>query len=238
MGELDGRRVKVYEAYSTAHAEFIAAATRVDVCSSFLPSVIRLEGPFVFSEWTEGKTARDTTPEALANMLAAVHRVPVANLPACDFDYWHDLVEPRFLRTAAILGRSRLAQTDVARVSEMWDARPGFLSHPDLTPHNIIQNSVGRRVVIDNEFLSIGRIPLLDLCNAVSTFSPRDRQRTFDVWRDFGVAPSKDELDVVSAAWMARTTGSAFVSGELSRAAGLIDLYLESFHNILPFSRY
>jgi aminoglycoside phosphotransferase (APT) family kinase protein len=232
-GELDGRKVKIYEAANEHHARFIEALCAQKDLQGCFPATRSVHGRFLVADWVENRANSSANPAALAALLQRIHRTPLADLPTVGFDYWHDLVKPRFVRAAELLGIARLAAEVIGRVSDAWNRSPHYLMHPDLTPANTTLTD-DQWQVIDNELLTIGGLPLFDVCNAAYPLRGQAAQDFASAYLAGGAVPIKAEDEsVLIDAWLARILGSQFVAGNVALAAQTIRAY-ESRQNILP----
>jgi phosphotransferase family enzyme len=232
-GELDGRKVKIYEAANEQHARFIGAVCAREDLRDCFPAMRGVLGRFLIVDWVENRASSSTPPAALATLLQRVHQTPVAELPIVGFDYWHDLVKPRFVRAAELLGILTLAESVIRRVSDAWGQSNQFLMHPDLTPANTVL-SENRWQIVDNELLTIGGLPLLDLCNAVYPLRREAGQQfatTYLAGSTLQIEP--DDKSTLNAGWFARIIGSQFAAGNVSAATQTINRY-KLGKNILP----
>lgn len=233
---LEGRAVKLYEAHSAEHAEFIRMVSSLPETGGLFPAVKMTSGPFVVADWAPGIPDQHSDIEGHLARLHKLHALSVSSLPFSGFDYWHDFVLPRFCRAVALLGFSSLVEDVTGIVNPVWSERPGFLSHPDFTRDNVVKSPEGGAVkVIDNEFLAIGHLPLLDLCNVLKALPIEERERATRYWFQLGSQVSHTELSATAAAWFARLVGTAFISGRLNDALELCHSYKQDPLGILPF---
>ncbi|MEL6954645.1 MAG: phosphotransferase [Pseudomonadota bacterium] len=214
-GRLEGRKVKVYQAFGFEHAAFIAALSEMH--AKFFPKVLTTSGRWVFAEWVEGKDGTRDIPEC-ARILAEVHKLDTAELPQPGFDYLGDYIIPRF-RDAACLGGDAARFDDIIARVKNFDAKSRF-SHPDLTPANVIQTEAGA-IIIDNELVSIGTLPLLDACNCVKNLRRQERPEFWSHWITLS-PPSEKEVHVTALAWMLREIGSRFITGDFNGCHDLL----------------
>jgi hypothetical protein len=229
----DGTRVKVVEAHSPAHAQLIVGLAR-GALSEIMPPVLGVEGSLVVSAWVErAPRAPDPDARALAGLLARVHAAAVPAAPA-GFDPWADHVLPRARRAAAALDASTELEAHLAPALELAAATP-HVTHPDVTPDNVIPRSDGGLSIIDNELLGVSRSSWLDLANLARGVE-RDRSSALEAYvRAGGREPSADELHGARAMWLARMLGSWFLAGRLHDARAMLSAGVDSLR--LPFER-
>jgi hypothetical protein len=233
-GEGSGRRFKIYEAAKPTHAHFIHLVSNHEKLSMHFPAVRAISGRFLLVDWVEN-TAKSSPPlDALASLTQALHRLPAAELPAAEFDYWHDYIKPRFVRAAEFLGRAGLAKLIVAEVTKAWEDSPRYVMHPDVTPRNLVRAASGRWQIVDNELLGIGGIPLLDLCNtAYALGTALGPAYVASYLSTANIRVSKKEVGPLNAAWLSRRVGAEFVGGNILSAQRLFDMY-EAGETVLP----
>jgi len=232
-GRRQGSAIKIYEAANVQHAEFIAAACKHGHLANCFPPVRVGCGRFLIANWSEDLRPSGPPVEVLVELLNQLHRTPIHELPAVGFDYWHDYIKPRFKRVTELLGSDALADEVIALVSRAWDRALRYLTHPDLTPRNVVLNSARQWQIIDNELLSIGGMPLLDMCNTAYAFGAVGQTFADGYLASADASVSDVDISAVNAAWLARLTGTAFVAGDLVGAKRLIDRYRRG-ETVLP----
>ena len=233
-GKLNGRAVKVYEAANREHAHFIRSVSQHELLADCFPTVRHIRSRFLVVDWAKNRGA--ATPPALEELSRKLHETPLAGLPPSGFDYWHDLIRPRFVRAAELLEEDGLACQVIERVNHVWDTAPKCLMHPDLTPRNVVSTAHNRYAVVDNELLGIGGLPLLDLCNtayAIGAGACTDYGTTYLALR--GTHVDEDLIRSLKDAWLARIVGSCFVAANLHAASKILKAYRQG-ENILPLS--
>ena len=233
-GKWQGKPIKLYEAAGVEHARFIQSVCAHSVLADCFPRVQVLHGCFLQVDWVERKAKIEPPPDVLANLLRRMHSVPVEELPSPGFDYWHHHLRPRFVRAAQLFGIGSLAARINAEVDAHWSNSRQCLMHPDLTPSNVVLNAQGSWQVIDNELLTVGGLPFLDLCNAAHGTGSRAGQLVAELYlAQTGWSPTLQQIRALNAAWFARVLGSSFVGGKLDAAQNLVKRY-RGGENILP----
>lgn len=210
-----GRKTKAFQAHSPAHASFISAASAA--APDIFPRVEGVFGRWLVTEWVEGDQ-QSVTRDHCIDLLDTLHAMDLTSLPQPGFNYLEDFVLPRFVEAASLAGR-------LAHVQHHMDAvlsheAPLHLSHPDVSRANVVLRQ-GSSVVIDNELLSVGKLPLLDACNAVKSMTRPDRQAFWATWIA-NRAPSDAEIHVTSLAWLFREAGSHYLTGRFSKCDALL----------------
>lgn len=172
-GKLNGRDVKIFECANGEHASFVASLMAEGPGSRFFPDVYGVHKEFVVSEWVSGRqlTSRDlvrsqTLIGQLEDVLGIIHGQSPES--SAGFDYVEDHIRPRFARGCRALGLARFFN----RVENSWSVMRGlssrpFISHPDLSPANMIVTKQGQVKIVDNELLNVSRAPWFDQMHVV-----------------------------------------------------------------------
>lgn len=221
---LDGERVKIYQCHSAAQASLIEDARTFDVEGIRFPHCPWRDGDWVAATWIEGtvwdrKALRDRDRlTSVARFQAALHRRK-QETPTDGLDY------PGWLRRRA----AALAPPDLQSAVAAWtqdSESPGSgsatLSHPDLTPANVVAGHL-----IDNELLGYGPVPLLDLFNTLRTTGWRMRSLARPYAAAYSAAggdlsPLADNPGTYLALWNLRLLGSYCQSGAPAKARALV----------------
>lgn len=224
--------VKIYEAHSPAHANFIRVISTLKNIGEFFPATHAIQGQMVIAEWVHGVRKESLDVRTIANIQAIFHNFPQP--PLCDFDYIRDFIQPRFVRAMNCINAAATCAEVIAQVDSAW-SKGRYLMHPDLTPDNIICSSNGSVKIVDNELISVGGIPLLDVCNTAYSLKPDQRAEYIATYfRLSHECVRVDDLKIISGAWFMRASGSAFVSGNLNEVKRLHTKY-ERGDLVLPF---
>lgn len=227
-GDRSGQAVKIYEAKNKQHALFIQSVLGDRGLSSLFHKIISEQGSFLVAEWVTGKVMSEPLLSELADMQWRIHSASIDGFPEPGFSYWFDYIWPRFERASELLDAGELAAEVFRKVSECWNGA-AVLMHPDITPRNIVRNPSGQWQIIDNELLSIGGMPLLDVYNTASSLGPEEREKYKKMYCEMsGKSPNKEEIEALNAAWLARKVGSMHVQGRLLKASEIIGLYKET----------
>ena len=228
-----GTPVKIVEAWSPDHARSIAELS-AGALSDLLPPVVGVEGSLVVSEWVERDAAApDPDAATLSAMLARIHAVAVTDLVAA-FDPWGDHVLPRARHAARTLGATERLEELLGPALVYVAATPPLVSHPDLTPDNVVPVPGGHRIV-DNELLGVGSTPGLDLANLARGLEA-GRSEVLPAYVAAGGRPLDDATLVATRAlWLARMLGSWFVAGRIRDCRLLLEAGPEA--RPLPFER-
>jgi hypothetical protein len=235
------RPVKVFEAATRKHAEYIAAISRHRDLGSLFPPVLDLCGTFVVAEWIDGVSMHDVAAASgeaklteLMKVQQQLYKTPLAGLPELDFDYWRDVLWPRFERFAPLLDAAGVVESVRSRAESGFSFQPGTVLHPDLTLKNIVIQNDGNLRIIDNDVLSAGRCHLLDMCNTAYTLPAEPREAHVSQF----LATMQMELcvaaDAAEAIWLVRMVGSHCLAGRIDAARTILAEYGKAT-SILPF---
>lgn len=225
-----GQDVKVYEAFSAEQALFIAAVS--SSLPDMFPSVLELRGAWVIAEWVEGAPLKGDIEAQQEHVLRRIHALPLSDLPPAGFCYLRDFILPRYQRAAALAGDPSSLDDCLSAVES--DNDPTIIMHPDVSPDNLLCMPDGRVVCIDNELLCTGRMPLLDLCNALRPLSLVGRKRLAQNWFA-NVMPTREVVDRLAQAWIMREAGAGFIRGDMKLCQSLCIARRENAARCLPF---
>lgn len=213
-----GQVVKLYEAFSEEHANFISAVSAA--LPDLFPAVLEVRGAWVMTEWVEGQPLSEDVEAHQAKVLRRIHSLALNDLPPVGFCYLNDFIIPRCMRAAKLAGTPETLNEYATEIEFATDART--LMHPDVSPNNLLQTADGRLVCIDNELLSVGRMPLLDLCNAMRPLPQVGREKLAGIW--FGdSAPLPNVVDRLALAWVMREAGAALRRGDFLECNDLLE---------------
>ena len=224
--------LKVYEAYSPRHADFIEAVSK-EAPGAF-PSIYRTQGPWVFCEWIDGTTVAPNDVESLSHLYKVIEATPRL-LTKSDFCYLTDFLMPRFVRACEFFGKSKLVD-QVKKVLAL-ESPQRFLFHPDLTSDNLVITFDGQLKVVDNELVCSQGYRGLDLCNTLKELSPSNRYAFIERMGD-GASLRIANPKVLAAAWFAREVGSSFVGGKFEYTFSLLSLDESQVEELVPLSPF
>lgn len=227
-GSCQGRKVKVYSAFSKAQVDLRLAVQGHTFSGCVFPQIIATDEYLVVEAWVEGEAVaslpsaqRLEASNAVSSFLMGNQTEPtllaLASKHASAFCYLNDYLLKR-------LG-VWLYWDEVGAFIQQWqdefqallsaEAIPHFLSHPDLSAANLIrERETGHWVIIDNELLGVGCGWILDAQNSLLKS---------------GVPLSRSEISVplsfVEKTWRLRQLGSALDANDFIRAASLCRLH-------------
>jgi len=218
----DGRAVKLTEMHTPEHAALLRMLAE-DTLADILPPVLAVSGSVVVSSWIETqKEAHRVSAAELGHLAARIHATVPPTEPT-GFDYFDDFLVPRARRAAATLGSESHLEPVLASAASSLRGQQPRVTHPDLTPDNVLR-TVDGLVVIDNELFGVGRTPWLDVCNLTRALERADRNEATDAYRSAGADPLEPgALAVLRAMWLVRMVGSLHVAGRLTDIADLLE---------------
>lgn len=235
-GVWNGKDVKIFECASPEHAQFIAEIITKKPYRIFFPEVYQVHESFIVSQWIIGQEIkprwlrkRQIYSKQLGELLNLLHGTLIEG--PSKFDYVEDLIKPRFEHCCQTLGLRKF-QEDVLQswriMSQLVDVPS--LSHPDLSPANIILTSEGNLKVIDNELLGASFAPWFDLLN-VLFFLGEKPIKDFHLQR----AVITPLLELIQAGynkhllsmWLMRFIGARFVAGDIEGVLKIANFPIE-----------
>jgi len=223
-GVWNGKDVKIFECSSPEHANFITEIITKEPYRVFFPEVYHVHESFIVSQWVIGQEIkprwlrkRQIYSRQLGELLDLLHDTSIEG--PSKFDYVEDFIKPRFEHCCQTLGLMKF-QEDVLQswgiMSQLVDAPS--LSHPDLSPANIILTPEGNLKIIDNELLGASSAPWFDLLN-VLFFLGEKPIKEFHLLRAV-VTPLLDLIQAgynehLLSMWLMRFIGARFVAGDI-----------------------
>ncbi len=222
-GLFEGKRVKVYSAYSADHAKLRVSLESTDLGQQFFPRVIVSNKTHVVEEWIDGlplkkldcslfERAAEEIRRFLSECQNSKELIQVAAHHGGAFCYFQDYLIRRLepWRVLDFVHEFILSWQDAyERVKDNIEVR---LSHPDLSAKNILlENKTRRVVVIDNELLGVGHGWVLDRKNSI--FNDSSQIKIEQIHPDPKIA-----VDFLNKSWKLRLIGSAIDAGDFKRA--------------------
>lgn len=230
---LDGRPVKVFEAHGERHAEFIEEVTNRSELEEYFPSTLFVHGRYVVAEWVSGKTilypklalltsysrSIGRFLEKSAELLGALHGTRVSGPSPPGFDYLSDYLWPRFGRACLHQDVTRLRARRALATLERAAGADRWLSHPDLTPSNVVFPPTGGMTVIDNELLGATPFGFFDEINLLNSLSEqilrRHRERIRSLMQQTISLLERGYEEELFDLWAIRQLGTYHVEGDI-----------------------
>jgi hypothetical protein len=231
-----GKDVKFYECASPEHANFIAETITKKPYSIFFPEVYNVHEGFIVSEWVNGKEVKPRWlrgdpqySKQLGELLDLLHGTFIDE--PVKFDYVNDLIKPRFERCCYTLGLVDFQETVLRswRIMAQLAEKP-CLSHPDLSPANMILTAQGKLKIIDNELLGASIAPWFDLLNLLFFLGEKPIkdialvQAVISPLLKLMEAGYKEHLLFV---WLMRFVGARFVAGDIEGVVRMANTPIE-----------
>jgi len=172
---LEGRKVKIYETHSQRQTNLRQKIQNTVFGKSFLPGIIASEGTYVVEEWIHGTSAltskagiKKTVETMIQVLLQDPKLINLAQEQAMSFCYLQNYLYPRVAKWSILSPVKDFTKEWQKRFDELRPHLPIRISHPDLSPANIIcQEASDRKVIIDNELLGSGFGWILDWHNSL-----------------------------------------------------------------------
>jgi serine/threonine protein kinase len=235
-GVWNGKDVKVFECANPEHAKFVAEVTTKEPYRVFFPEVYHVHESFIVSQWVAGHEIKkgwlrekEVYSRQLGELLGLLHEASIEG--SSKFDYVEDFIKPRFEYCCQTLGLIEF-QNEVLKswpvMSQLVDSPS--LSHPDLSPANIILTPQGKIKVIDNELLGASSAPWFDLLNLLYFLGKKPIKESYLQYAV--IAPLSELIQAgynkhLMSMWLMRKMGARFVAGNIEGVLKMANLPLE-----------
>jgi aminoglycoside phosphotransferase (APT) family kinase protein len=170
------RPVKILRCFSPHQARLVEWLGEEPALGRHFPRCIERREEIVVVEWVLGeplgKLDYRRQPEqiaATARLLALIHSSPPPSEIRTE-DVYGKYLTDRWARLAGAISSPAVTARLQSEIESARGDRP-LLTHPDLSPQNLVMLPGNRLISIDNELVGVGPLPMIDL------FSP---------WRYFG----------------------------------------------------
>ena len=236
MGE---KRVKIYECRSAEQARFIEQLSNDDRFRDYLPECYYRKNEFLVVEWVEGRSVTWSDfindSQLMDKMTAVHHRFHVQAV-----DYWpdekcyfFDYLESRFNRFRNVLPLDDFVSRVMNILQEDMPRNPLKLSHPDVTPVNVIYDGKTQKFkAIDNDLFTQTSYYLVDLFTTQRSMSglPEEVLREYLVsYLNNGgnLAPLINHESFFNALWTYRLVGTSLQEGLEEKGVMLARRFLD-----------
>lgn len=231
--DINKPKEKFYQTFNSNHADFINTVTNDNRIRKYFPKIIKIQDEYINSEWIDGKEATSEHYKEVLNILFQIQSLEIEKNSS--FDYVEDLIIPRFYNLHPVIGKDFCDKTVeiIIKNSEKYLKR---ISHPDLTPRNIIQSKSGL-VVIDNELLCNTRHHRIDILNM--SYNNKQEFRNLMI-QDFlnhekiSYNQFSEEFEYLNALWLARMAGSLLMKCCIEDVLNIVNDFNQD-EWILPF---
>jgi len=240
VASMDGSKVKVYECRSVKHAKFIEELSNDERISQYLPKCLFRKNEFVIVEWVEGRmvTWKEISQEQklmsqMSNIHSSFHSLSTEYWPA-EKCYLLDYFENRFNRFRSVLPVDEFVDRIFSIFNEKTPTVTESLSHPDITPVNVIVDRVsGEMKVIDNDLFTQSSYYLIDIFTTYRSIGidrPNDILKKYlSLYIEQGgeLWPLVDFEDFFQALWCYRVVGTCLQEGNIQQALDTVDSFLQ-----------
>ncbi len=222
-GFCEGRKVKVYSAFSSEQIALRHAVQEVDLGGCAFPEIVASDDHLVAEAWIEGASAAVLKGNELSHAEAAIReflyanrhselmlRLAKGNVGA--FCYLQDYLIKR-LSTWQHWSLLNEFVSDWQRTYEsVCDESAVCLSHPDLSLNNLVYERKTKKLyLIDNELLGVGVGWVLDWKNSLIRSSAAPAYHA-------GVSP-----EFMEKTWRLRRVGSALDANDFKSVLGILE---------------
>jgi aminoglycoside phosphotransferase (APT) family kinase protein len=237
-GSVSDGPVKLYETPTPTTAALVSYVSNDASVGSFFPPVLATMSRFVLARWVSGKPLSPNSDAArhAGRLLAALHRVNPSGQSGFDYAKY---LEQRFIEWAGPFLEShfRPVLDEGVEALASISANAPRLSHPDVTYRNlVVDDRLGRPVVVDNELLGVGPWYPLDVLNSLASLRTVGNAAN-SLLAGYSAAGGDvsvlaDARDELIAAWRLRVISSLLRAGNLrdaidaTNSAGLDDQVL------------
>ena len=245
VGEMGDSRVKVYECRSIGQAKFIEKLSHDERVKKYLPRCYHREREFLVVEWVEGKSVAwdDLIADPkLMHMMTAVHcafHSQVIEYWPDEKCYFFDYLENRFNRFRNVLPLDDFV-SKVLCILEDDKPQCGLrLSHPDVTPVNVIIDDSGTFKAIDNDLITQTSYYLVDLFTTHRSMRDLPSGVLVDYLKSYchnggNLQPLVDNESFYNALWTYRMVGTCLQEGLIQQGLDLANDFVRSGGSVHP----
>jgi len=219
--------IKAYECESESKAGRVIRATKILSRQGIpVPEILSSSGHVVFAEWIDGKPLsvkdNERAMEKMINYQRRIHTVKINQIKTSDAQVVHlnwllkrlnAFAEP-YLEAEAI---KEIDESIRKLVPPKLEVR---IVHPDFIKANLVVNTADELVIVDNEFLDIGKGYEYDILNAAISLFPKDKARQIDYIKtyagDVGCGSLLDRKDFWDICFLVKIAGKRFMQGKVS----------------------
>lgn len=236
LGYLGSRPVKIYQTFSSSHAQFIRKVSEHVDLREYFPEVLHISGEYVIAEWVQGCSIAEIPGEVDPDTVKAIVRIQTSfhtqdlgdEGGETGFDYI-DFLEKRLHRYRGVFPVTDSLSKILCVVHDRMPFLEPRLSHPDVTPRNLILEEKTKQLkLIDNELLTYSSFYWLDLfntCHALTHTADTVAKYYLDQYMQhmsiFSLPAGWESLFV--ALWALRLIGTYFQAGKFKNAYRLAD---------------
>jgi len=247
VAQMDGQPVKIYECHNETQAIFIESVSDHILLRNFFPACLMRNGKYLVVKWIKGKeiTRKQVMHDKrildqIAHMQASIHSQSMDMSESTGFSYI-DYLKTRLERFKGVFPLDQAIQRIYATIDKSADLVEQRISHPDLTPINLIlEDGTGSLKIIDNELLTQNPYYLIDLFNTYHGFGKRARNRISERYLR-GYGDNGGDLSVLiehehffNTLWYLRLIGTYLQSGAVDKAFRLAQEYVQGSYSTHP----
>ena len=242
------KKVKIFECYNNAHANFLRAVMCHPLYAEFFPKVYGVQGSIIISEWVDGQTLEarhvrndEAALKKIEHFFEVIHGDIPPEIAKLDygFDYSKDFLETRFTHCCHTLGLHDFCERVLLSVNKAYEKSSVQLSHSDISPQNILITQDNAQLkIIDNELMGMSSFHHFDLINLSyfladkKTEPPEHEKKLYEDTRN--ALSCLNEEDVMNI-WLMRHIGAKFQSGQIKAVISFAENSFSENIKLFPF---
>ena len=224
-GTLKDQKVKIYSTRSLAQTNLITALEyRLRKSEVKFPTIIAKDQNYIAEKWISGINCTKVNSNKIVDPISAMlykfqneyNDIVMSETYKGAFDYLGDYLIGRIEPWIGLYDLDDIKKDWQHEFEISKNTIEPKLSHPDLSPNNLIMSNNGNIYVIDNELVGIGNGWILDIYNSNLNIKLNQQMTPFEVsFRDRCV--------------LLRRIGSALDSGSFNNVRRINDEYKKRF---------
>jgi thiamine kinase-like enzyme len=224
-GTFKDQKVKIYSTRSLAQTNLITAlGYRLRDSEVKFPTIIAKDQNYIAEKWISGINCSKLNSNKLVDPIRSIlykfqneyNDIVTSEVYKDAFDYLGDYLVERIKPWIGLYDLKDIQQDWLHEFEISKNTIEPKLSHPDLSPNNLILSNNGNIYVIDNELVGIGNGWILDIYNSNLDIKFNQQMTPFEVsFRDRSI--------------LLRRIGSALDSGSFNNLRRINDEYKKRF---------
>jgi len=231
-------RVKIYECRSVGHAEFIENLSRDERINKFLPTCHFRREEFLMVDWVDGESVcwgdligDPKLMDQMTEVHNAFHSISAEYWPE-EKCYFFDYLENRFNRFRSVLPLDEFVNLTLNILKADLPKGNIRLSHPDVTPVNVIIDTTGAFKAIDNDLITQNSYYLVDLFTTHRSMRELPTSILLDYLKSYCINGGNLEPLIVNetffnALWTYRLVGTSLQEGFVQQALDIANDFVK-----------